>query len=55
MLTSVELYSPNGDCQHQLKPLPIDLANHILAMHGDDLIACAGSEKIKMSIYSFYG
>ena len=31
-LSSVELYSPNGDCQHQLAPLPTDLLQHVLVL-----------------------
>ena len=61
-LTSVELYSPNGDCQHQLAPLPRDLAGHVLAFHGNDIIACAGklggkkyfSQLPRSSTFTFY-
>ncbi len=42
LLSSVELYSPNGDCQHQLAPLPTPLTYHILELYGNQIIACAG-------------
>jgi hypothetical protein len=41
-VSSVELYSPNGDCQHQLAPLPVDLMYHVLEKYGNTIIACAG-------------
>jgi len=45
-LTSVELYSPNGDCQHRLAPLPVDVTGHVLDKHGDTIIACAGAPAV---------
>jgi hypothetical protein len=41
-LSAVELYSPNGDCQHLLAPLPIPLMQYILVRFKDSILACAG-------------
>ena len=40
---SVEVYSPNGDCQHLLAPLPIQMESYIMRRYSDSVIACAGN------------
>ena len=39
---SVELYSPNGQCQYNLASLPMGLTSHSLFRYEDSLLACAG-------------
>ena len=39
---SVEVYSPNGDCQHLLAPLPMQMESLIMFRYSDSVIACAG-------------
>ena len=41
-INSVELYSPIGDCQYSLAPLPVDLQQHIMFRFEDTIMACAG-------------
>jgi hypothetical protein len=48
--TEVELYSPEGNCQHNLAPIPVSgLESHepILAYIDDKILACAGFEPNK--------
>ena len=44
-LKSVEVYSPNGDCQHSLASLPIHVEEHIMFRYGDTVLVCAGLQK----------
>jgi hypothetical protein len=41
-LKSVELYSPIGDCQYSLAPLPVDLLQHVVFRFEDTIMACSG-------------
>jgi hypothetical protein len=42
-LVSVEMYSPLGDCQHVLAPLPIDILRHFSFLFEDTILACEGN------------
>ena len=42
-ISNVELYSPLGDCQHSLAPLPVDLLQHIVFIFEDTIMACSGT------------
>jgi hypothetical protein len=53
-LRSVELYSPNGDCQHQLAPLPIDLMQHVIDIHNNVIIVCGGMFDCFLQFYRFW-
>jgi hypothetical protein len=41
-IKSVELYSPIGDCQYSLAPLPVDLHSHFMFRFEDTIMVCAG-------------
>ncbi len=47
ILNSVEVYSPNGGCNFEVAPLPVEVYEHFLIFYRGNLYACGGSEENK--------
>jgi hypothetical protein len=47
----VELYSPDGNCQHSLSPIPVSGYESVLAFIDDKILACGGLENKNCYLY----
>ena len=48
-VSQVELYSPDGNCQHVLTPLPVPVNGIFLVLFNGSVVACSGHQN-KVSI-----
>ncbi len=44
VISQVELYSPDGKCQHVLTPLPAPVYGAFLVLFNASIVACSGSQ-----------
>ena len=42
LVSQVELYSPDGNCQHVLTPLPVPVQGLFLVLFNASVVACSG-------------
>ena len=54
--TEVELYSPEGKCQHNLSPIPLygylTIYDPVMYLLNDQTLACGGSSSLSCFIYN---